>query len=138
MTTRHGRRRTGEAGGFTLIELVVVVSLLVVLASMGLAQYRSSVTRAKEAVLKEDLFRMRDALDQYYADKQHYAPALDALVTEGYLRVIPVDPFTGTSDAWVVIQAEPDPGNPTLEPGVENVKSGSGGTALDGSQYADW
>jgi general secretion pathway protein G len=135
MTTRQRRRRTG---GFTLIELMVVLSLIVVLASMGLAQYRNSVTRAKEAVLKEDLFRMRDALDQYYADKQQYASALDALVTDGYLRQLPVDPFTGTSDAWVAIQADPDPNNPTLEAGVQNVKSGSDKTALDGSQYADW
>lgn len=138
MTRRHGGRRTGEAGGFTLIELLVVVSLIVVLASMGVAQYRNSVIRAREAVLKEDLFRMRDALDQYYADKQQYAPSLDALVTDGYLRLMPVDPFTGTSDAWVAVEAEQDPNNPTLEPGVNDVKSGSDKMALDGSQYADW
>jgi general secretion pathway protein G len=138
MTTRHRRRRTGTSGGFTLIEMLVVVSLIVVLAGMGLALYRNSVTAAKEAVLREDLFRMRDALDQYYADKQQYAPTLEALVTDGYLRAIPVDPFTATSSAWVAIQAEQDPNSATLEPGVNNVKSGSDKTALDGTQYADW
>lgn len=138
MTTRHGRRRTGEAGGFTLIELVVVVTLLVVLAGMGLAQYHNSVTRAQEAVLKENLFRMRDALDQYYADKQQYAPTLDALVAEGYLRQIPKDPFTRAADTWQTVQAEPDPNNPTVEPGIYDVKSGSDRTALDGTRYAEW
>lgn len=124
--------------GFTLLELVIVVSLIVVLASIGLAGYRNSVTTAKEATLKENLFRMRDALDQYYADKSQYAPALDSLVSDGYLRRIPVDPFTNSADTWVVIQAEPDPNDPTLDPGVFDVKSGSDKTAFDGTQYADW
>ncbi len=126
------------ASGFTLIELLVVVSLIVVLASLGLAQYRNSVIRTKEAVLKEDLFRMRDALDQYYADKNQYAPALDALVSEGYLRQLPKDPFTDSTDTWQVIQAEPDPNNPTVDPGVYDIKSGSDLTAMDGSKYSDW
>ena len=130
--TRHGER------GFTMIELLIVVSLIVILAGMGLASYRNSVTRAQEAVLAEDLFRMRDALDQYYADKQQYAPALEDLVTAGYLRAIPKDPFTGATDTWQVIQAEPDPANPSLSPGVYDVKSGSDRSALDGSLYADW
>lgn len=138
MTTTRAIEKGRLPAGFTLIELMVVVSLLVVLASIGLAQYRNSVTRAQEAVLKENLFRMRDALDQYFADKQQYAPTLDALVSEGYLRQIPKDPFTGTPDSWVAVPAEPDPKNPTAELGVYDVKSGSEGTALDGSRYADW
>lgn len=121
-----------------MIELLVVVSIIVILAGMGVAQYRNSVTVAKEAVLREDLYRMRDALDQYYADKQEYAPSLDALVTGGYLREIPKDPFTGAADTWQVVQAEPDPNNQTVEPGVFNVRSGSDKAALDGSNYADW
>jgi general secretion pathway protein G len=114
------------------------MSLVVVLAGIGLAQYRNAVTRTQEAVLKEDLFRMRDALDQYYADKQQNAPSLDALVTEGYLRQIPKDPFTQSADTWQTVQAEPDPNNPSVEPGIIDVKSGSDKTALDGSKYADW
>jgi len=121
-----------------MIELLVVVSLIVLLAGMGLTQYRNSVIRAQEAVLKENLYRMRDALNQYYADKQQYAPSLDALVSEGYLRQIPKDPFTGSLDSWQTIQAEPDPNNPSGELGVYDVKSGSERTALDGTKYSDW
>jgi general secretion pathway protein G len=124
--------------GFTLIELLIVLSLIVVLASMGLTQYRSSQIFAREAVLKQDLFRMRDAIDQYYADKNQYPSTLDALVSDGYLRKLPDDPFTKSSSSWQAIPAEPDPNNPVAEPGVYDVKSGSDGTALDGTKYADW
>ena len=132
-------RAAARQAGFTIIELLVVVSIIVILAGLAMAQYRNSVTRAEESVLHTDLFRMRDALDQYYADKQQYAPTLDALVTEGYLRQIPKDPFTGSIDTWQPVQAEPDPNNPAAEPGIYNVKSGSDRMALDGtSRYADW
>ena len=86
--------------GFTLIELVVVVTLLVILSTIGMAQYTRSVIYAREATLKEDLFRMRDAIDQYYADKNQYPATLDALVSEGYLRKIPDDPFTKSATSW--------------------------------------
>ena len=132
------RHRCRRSGGFTLIELLVVVSLIVVLAGIGIAQYRNGVVRAQEAVLKEDLFRMRDVLDEYHADKQQYAPTLEALVTEGYLRQIPKDPFTGSADTWQLILAEPEPSNPTAEVGIFDVKSGSDKTALDGSKYSEW
>src|SRR6185295_11474048 len=124
--------------GFTLIELMVVLSLIVILATMGLVQYRNSQIHAREAVLREDLFRMRDAIDQYYADKNQYPSTLDALVSEGYLRKLPDDPFTRNSTSWQSVPAEPDPNNPVAEPGVYDIKSGSDGTALDGSKYADW
>ena len=124
--------------GFTLIELMVVLSLIVVLTTIGMVQYRNSQIFAKEAVLREDLFRMRDAIDQYYADKNQYPATIDALVSEGYLRKLPEDPFTKNSTSWQTVPAEPDPNNPTAEPGVYDVKSGSDGTALDGSRYSDW
>ena len=124
--------------GFTLIELLVVISLIVILASMGMVQYRTSVIRSKEAVLKEDLFRMRDAIDQYYADKGQYPSALDTLVSDGYLRKVPKDPITDSDATWQAIPGEPDPNNPAASAGVYDVKSGSEGTALDGSKYADW
>ncbi len=124
--------------GFTLLELLVVLALIVTLASIGMAQYTTSVRRSKEAVLKEDLFRMRDAIDQYYADKNQYPSALDALVTDGYMRKIPVDPFTSSPDTWQTVPAEPDPNNPTAVPGIYDVKSGSEETAIDGTKYADW
>jgi general secretion pathway protein G len=132
--------KTGKSieRGFTLIELLVVASILIVLAGIGLAQYRNSVIRAREAVLKEDLFRMRDAIDQYYADKIMYPGTLDALVSEGYLRKLPDDPFTMSSSTWQTVPSEPDPNNPTASPGVYDVKSGSEATALDDTKYADW
>ena len=127
-----------QISGFTLIELLVVASIIIVLATMGMVQYRTSVVRSREAVLKEDLFRMRDAIDQYYADKAQYPSALDALVSEGYLRKLPVDPFTSNADSWQTVPSEPDPNNPTAESGVYDIKSGSDQTALDGTKYADW
>ena len=124
--------------GFTLIELLVVASIIIILATMGMVQYKNSVIRAREAVLKEDLFRMRDAIDQSYADKGQYPSALDSLVSSGYLRKLPTDPFTGNAESWQTVPSEPDPNNPTAEPGIYDVKSGSDLTALDGTKYADW
>lgn len=134
----QGGPRRGRMGGFTMIELLVVVSLVIILASIGMAQYRSGVTRAQEAVLKEDLFRMRDVIDQYYADKQQHPQTLEDLVTGGYLRAIPQDPFTRSAETWQLIEAEPDPSNPTGQLGIYDVKSGSDKTALDGSKYSEW
>jgi general secretion pathway protein G len=124
--------------GFTMIELLIVCSLIVILATMGVSQYRSSVIHSREAVLKEDLFRLRDAIDQYYADKGMYPAAIDALVSEGYMRRVPEDPFTKTNDSWQTVPSEPDPNNPTAAPGIYDIKSGSDQTALDGTKYADW
>ena len=121
-----------------MIELTVVVFLIVILATMGLTQYRTSVIHAREAVLKEDLFRMRDAIDQYYADKNQYPATLDALVSDGYMRKVPDDPFTKSNSTWQTVPAEPDPNNPTAEAGVFDVKSGSDATAIDGTKYAEW
>jgi general secretion pathway protein G len=134
VTPQNLRRRDG----FTLMELMIVLALISVLAGMGVVQYRNAVVRAKEAVLQEDLFRMRDAIDQYYADKAKYPINLDALVAEGYLRAVPKDPFTNATDTWQTTPAEPDPNNPTGEIGIYNVKSGSDGTSLDGTKYNDW
>ncbi len=123
---------------FTLIELMIVMALIVILASIGLALYGNSVTRAKESVLKEDLFRMRDAIDQYYADKSQYPASLEDLVSQKYLRSVPVDPFTTSADTWRTILSDPDPTNATATPGVYDVRSGSDQKALDGTNYADW
>ena len=138
-----GRKRVQGSGleaqgGFTLIEVLIVVSLIVVLAGMGLATYTTSIRRSKEAVLHEDLFRMRDAIDQYYADKGHYPADLPALVTDGYMRTVPKDPLTVSTDTWQLVMSEVDAANPNASPGVYDVKSGAPGTALDGSNYADW
>jgi general secretion pathway protein G len=132
----NGRSAFRERG-FTLVELLIVISLISILAAMGLVQYRNSVVSAKESVLVTDLFRMRDAIDQYYADKGKYPSSLDSLVSDGYMRKIPEDPITKSSDTWTTVPAEPDPNNPSAEPGIYDVKSGAQGTALDGSNYSD-
>ena len=132
--TDTGRRERG----FTLVELLVGISLISILAAMWLVQYKNSIVRTQEATLKTDLFRMRDAIDQYYADKGKYPASLDALVSDGYMRKLPEDPVTKSADSWQTVPAEPDPNNPSAEPGVYDVKSGAPGTALDGSNYSDW
>ena len=81
---------------------------------------------------------MRDAIDQYYADKNKYPSALQDLVSDGYLRAIPKDPITDSADTWQTVPAEPDPNNPAAEPGVYNVKSGAQETAMDGTSYSEW
>lgn len=131
-------RRLRRDGGFTLIELLIVIALITILATMGVVQYRNSIQASKEAVLHTDLFRMRDAIDQYYADKAKYPASLDALVSDGYMRAIPQDPITKSADTWQTVPAEPEPGNTSAEPGIYNVKSGAPGTGLDGTSYSDW
>ena len=130
--------RIRRAGGFTLIELLIVIALISILATMGVVQYRNSVQSAKEATLRTDLFRMRDAIDQYYADKAKYPASLDALVSDGYMREIPRDPITQSADTWQTVPAEPEPGNTSTDPGIYNIKSGAQGTGLDGTSYSDW
>jgi general secretion pathway protein G len=117
---------------------MIVMSLIVILASVGLALYGNSVTRAKEATLKEDLFRMRDAIDQYYADKNKYPASLEDLVSEKYLRAVPVDPFTQSADTWLTTFSDADPSNPGAAPGISDVKSGAEQSGLDGTPYAGW
>lgn len=117
---------------------MVVTSLIVLLASMAMVGYTNAVRVSKEAVLKENLFRMRDAIDQYYADKTKYPTSLDALVSDGYIRAIPEDPFTRSNTTWQTVDAEPDPSNPSAEPGIYNVKSGSTEQSMAGTPYSDW
>lgn len=130
--------RLHAARGFTLMELMIVLSLIVLLASIGMAGYRTSVQRAREAVLKEDLYRMRDAIDQFHVDKGKYPADLGELVAGGYLRAIPVDPMTNSADTWQLVPAEPDPNNPSADIGIYEVRSGSEALAIDGTKYADW
>lgn len=138
MTRSIAPRVRERQDGFTLVELLIVIALISILAAMGVVQYRNSVQSTKEAVLKTDLFRMRDAIDQYYADKNKYPSSLDTLVSDGYMRKIPEDPITQSSTTWQTVPAEPDPANPSSEPGIYDVKSGAPGTSIQGSSYSDW
>ena len=133
MVGRFRKRRDG----WTLIELTIVISLISILAAIALVGYRNALTRAREAVLQEDLFRMREAIDQHYADKGEYPASLDDLVAAGYLRAVPEDPFTSSSDSWQTEAAEFDAVNPFVQ-GIYDVRSGYEGTALDGTSYSEW
>lgn len=132
-------RRIRTDAGWTLIELLVVISLIMILSAVAVASYRNSVVHAKEAALRSDLFLMRDAIDQYYADKNKYPDSLDALVAENYLRAVPKDPFTDSTTTWTTVEADAPPGTTiSASPGIYEVKSGSPATAIDGSHYSDW
>jgi general secretion pathway protein G len=129
--------KTG-ADGFTLIELLIVMVLLILLAGISLAVYGNSVRRGKEAALAEDLFQMRKAIDEYYADKGKYPTDLQTLVSEKYLRSIAPDPFTNSAETWQEIPSEQDTANPAAAPGISDVKSGSDQTGLNGKPYSEW
>ncbi len=133
---RAGRRR--GAAGFTLIELLVVVAIVGILAGIVVGQYQRSIQKAKEAVLKENLFRTRSAINQYFADKGRYPSDLQALVEDSYLRALPVDPLTGGNDSWIIDMAELDDTDITTEPGMADLHSGAPGSGLDGTPYSEW
>lgn len=124
--------------GFTRIELLIVLTLVVILGSIRMAPDTNSAPRALEAVLKENLFRMRDAIGQYYADKNKYPASLQDLVREKYLREVPKDPMTDSAATWNAVPAKADPHNPASDPGVCDVKSGAGAPRFAGSKYSDW
>jgi general secretion pathway protein G len=117
--------------------LITVVALISILAAIALPNYHVAIIQSKEAVLKENLFRLRDLIDQYYVDKGQYPPSLETLVENGYLRTLPEDPFTRAAD-WVPVDAEPDPARPAEPPGVYDVKSASELVSLEGTPYKEW
>jgi general secretion pathway protein G len=128
----------GSTRGFTLIELMVVMTIMGILVSIALPQFRASILQAREAVLKEDLFRMRQAIDQYFADKGRYPATLEALVEDGYLRQLQADPITRAVD-WVVVPAEVESGSTSSEPpGVYDVRSAAAGNSSNGTPYSEW
>jgi general secretion pathway protein G len=119
--------------GFTLIELLVVFAIIATLLTIAVPRYFASLDRSKEAVLKENLYQMRDAIGKYYGDKGKYPESLEALATDKYLRKVPLDPITESATTWQVVAPE-DP----QKTGVFDVRSGAPGKALDGSEFSTW
>ena len=126
---------TVNQGGFTFVEIMIVLAVIGILVTMAQPSFSTSVWRAREATLKEDLFIFRDVIDQYYADQDEYPPTLEALVENLYLRKIPKDPITGANDTWLVVYATNELAE---EEGIFDVKSGSDMIATDGTPYAEW
>ena len=132
-----GRAYSRGARGFTLLELMIVISILVILALIAMAQYNRTVLAAKEATLREDLFTMRKMIDQYAADKGKLPGSLSDLQSAGYIHEIPIDPMTDAAD-WQTESGE-DPGSTSGETGLVNVRSASGDLSSDGStRYNEW
>jgi general secretion pathway protein G len=136
-STVTGSRPDRWQDGFTLVELMTVIMIIGVLVAIAVPNYKVAIVQAKESVLREDLYRFRDLIDQYYADKGKYPATLEALVEDGYLRKMPNDPMTGAPD-WEAVPAEPDPANPSDEPGIYDVKSTSDNLSLSGTPYNEW
>ncbi len=138
------RTRSGDSllkraqRGFTLIELMVVMAIMSILLAIALPIYQKSIIRAKESVLRNNLFTLRTMIDEYTIDKQKAPETLQDLVSEGYLRQVPQDPMTGSSDTWKTIMEDTPVGGGSNPPGIFDVRSGSDKTALDGTAYADW
>lgn len=124
--------------GFTLLELMIVMVVIGLLAAIAIPAYTSNIRNAREAVLKEDLHTLRTAIDSYTVDKQKAPQSLDDLVQAGYLKSMPVDPFTHRSDTWMPVQSDSMLSIDQTEPGIDDVHSGAQLTAADGTSYSTW
>jgi len=134
---RSGNRR-GLRSGFTLIELMIVMAIIVILVSVAIPHYQKSIVAAKESVLHSNLSAMRSAIDEYSYDRQKAPQSLQDLVSDGYLRDVPKDPITGSKDTWKIIMEDAGQSVNSTEPGIFDVRSGSPKTGLDGTLYSEW
>jgi general secretion pathway protein G len=134
-SSRHFRRKER---GFTMIEMIIVISIILILTGIAVPIYNSHILHAREAVLKEDLYSMRNAIDQYTMDKAKAPQDLGEVVTAGYLHAIPKDPFTNATDTWQVVQEDTLLSFDQTAPGISDVHSGSNLTGSDGTAYSSW
>jgi general secretion pathway protein G len=132
------RGSRGRRSGFTLIELMIVMAIVVILIATAIPQYQKSLIRAKESVLKNNLFTLRMMIDEYSYDKQKAPQTLQDLVQEGYLREVPRDPITGSNSTWRTINEDATQATSSTEPGIFDVRSGADKTSLEGTPYSDW
>ena len=130
--------KKSRARGFTLIELMIVISIVLILLSISVPMYNQSILRAREAVLRQDLYTMRQAIDQYTLDKLRAPQALEDLVSSGYLREVPLDPFTNRHDTWVVVQEDVILAPDQTQAGISDVRSGAEQASTDGTAYSSW
>ena len=131
-------RNRQKSAGFTLIELLVVMTIIAILATLAIPRFMGSIKAAREAVLKEDLHVMRDAIDSYTMDKQKAPQSLDDLIQNGYLREVPIDPMTHSKDTWVTDTSDAMYSIDQTDPGINDVHSGSEGSGSDGQPYSSW
>ena len=124
--------------GFTLIELMIVISIIIILMSISIPMYQQSILHAKEAVLKQDLYVIRSAIDQYTLDKMKAPQSLEDLSQTGYLKVIPKDPFTNSTDTWVVVQEDTILAVDQQQPGISDVHGGASQSGADGTPYSQY
>jgi general secretion pathway protein G len=129
---------TRRAAGFTFVELMVVITIIVILVTMAIPIYQRSILRAKESVLKNNLFTLRTCIDNYMYDKEKAPQSLQDLVTDGYLREVPMDPIVGNNQSWQTVMEDASQALNQTEPGIWDVHSGSDKTSLDGTAYKDW
>jgi general secretion pathway protein G len=132
---KFGRR---AAAGFTLIELIIVIAIIAILASIAAMNYQHSILRARESVLRNDLFTIRSSIDQYTLDKQKAPQSLEDLVAAGYIKSIPKDPITDSPSTWVTEQEDSLMAVDQTQPGIVDVHSGSSAVSTDGSTYSTW
>ena len=132
------RDRRASARGFTMIELMIVMAIVVILISIAVPLYQKALLRAKESVLKNNLFTMRTVIDEYTYDKQKAPQTLQDLVSEGYLKEVPIDPIVGNNQSWRVIMEQAMQSVSQTEPGIFDVKSGSDAKSLEGTPYSEW
>jgi general secretion pathway protein G len=134
----RARRAMKRLRGFTFVELMVVITIMVILITMAIPIYNRSIFRAKESVLKNNLFTLRTVIDNYSYDKGKAPQSLQDLVTEGYLQKLPVDPMTGNNQGWRTVMEDASQSISQSEPGIFDVHSGSDKMGLDGTAYSEW